>query len=145
MNTLLLDRDTWDLCVDANGNIAMASDPYSLVQDASSAVRAFQGEVWFDNTQGVPYFQEVLGLFPPASLIKELVVQEVVNRVPGVASAKCFLSQLDQSTRALTGQVQVTSAAGKTVSTSFAITVPATQTAPSKGPGVVIYNATLSS
>ena len=35
MNTLLLHTSTWDLTVDIDGNIAMASDPYSEAQDAT--------------------------------------------------------------------------------------------------------------
>ena len=41
MNTLLLDLTNWDLLVDASGNIAVASDPYSVAQDVASAVRVF--------------------------------------------------------------------------------------------------------
>ena len=47
--TLLLDRTTWDLCLDANGNIAMATGPYAIAQDVASAVR-----LWHDTTKGVP-------------------------------------------------------------------------------------------
>lgn len=43
MKTLLLDRATWDLAVDAQGNIAVADVPYATAQDVSSAVRVFRG------------------------------------------------------------------------------------------------------
>ena len=65
MNTLLLDRATWDLCLDAAGNIATASEPYALAQDASSAIRLFVSEAWYDTTQGIPYFTNILGQAPP--------------------------------------------------------------------------------
>jgi hypothetical protein len=44
VNTLLLDVSSWDLCLDAAGNIAMASNPYSIAQDAASAIRTFAGD-----------------------------------------------------------------------------------------------------
>ena len=43
MNTLLLDTLRWDLCLDVHGNIAVASDPYSVAQDVASAIRTFSG------------------------------------------------------------------------------------------------------
>lgn len=33
MNTLLLDRTTWDLLLDHDGNIAVASSAYAVGQD----------------------------------------------------------------------------------------------------------------
>ena len=57
MSTLLLDRTYWDLCVDSSGNLAVASEPYSLAQDAASAIKLFQGEYIYDTTIGIPYFE----------------------------------------------------------------------------------------
>jgi hypothetical protein len=34
--------------LDAEGNIAVASEPYSLAQDAASAIKTFAGEVFWD-------------------------------------------------------------------------------------------------
>ena len=70
MDTLLLDTVTWDLAVDALGNIAMASDPYAQAQDAASNIRTFAGEVYFNTTLGVPYWEQILGLAPPISVMK---------------------------------------------------------------------------
>ena len=38
MKSLLLDPRSWDLTVDVSNNIAVASDPYSLAQDAACAI-----------------------------------------------------------------------------------------------------------
>ena len=38
MNTLFLNPATWDLMVDAEGNIAMAEAPYSTAQDVASGL-----------------------------------------------------------------------------------------------------------
>lgn len=115
MKTLLLDSVSWDLVVDAAGNIAVASDPYSLAQDAASAIRLFLGELWYDDTQGVNY-SLILGKLPPVTLLKQQFVEAALT-VPGVVSAQCFISGVEG--RRLTGQVQVSDAAGNTSAASF--------------------------
>jgi hypothetical protein len=70
VRTLLLDTATWDLVLDVKGNIAIASEPYSLAQDAASAIKTFLGEVWYDTTQGVPYFEQILGKPPNVELMR---------------------------------------------------------------------------
>lgn len=104
MDTLLLDVDAWDLLVDASGNIAMASDPYSMAQDAASAIKTFQGEVYYDTTVGVPFWRDILGQLPPLSLVKAKFVAAALT-VPGVVSAQCFITSLVD--RTLRGQVQI--------------------------------------
>lgn len=116
MNTLLLTLDTWDLCVDANGNIAMATEPYSLAQDAASAIRLFLGELWYDTTQGIPYFQQVLGEAPPLPILKAFLQTQALT-VPGVTEAAVFITSFAE--RTLAGQVQVTDAAGNITTASF--------------------------
>ncbi len=61
MKTLLLDRSTWDFVLDANGNIAVASDPYSQAQDAASEIKTFSGAVYYDTRMGLPYWRDILG------------------------------------------------------------------------------------
>lgn len=112
-STLLLDQAAWDLVLDVNGNIAVASAPYALAQDAASAIKTFLGEVYFDTTMGVPYMTEILGRSPPLALLKSRL-QVAALTVPGVASAEVFIIALRD--RDLTGQVQVRSAATGAVS-----------------------------
>lgn len=116
MKTLLLDIVVWDLVLDAKGNIAVAEDPYAPAQDASSAIRTFQGECWYNTTLGVPYFQQVLGKLPATSLMKQLFVA-AARTVPGVVSAKCFIAAL--TNRGVTGQVQITDENGETAVAAF--------------------------
>lgn len=104
MQTLLLDTVQWDLVLDLFGNIAVASDPYSQAQDAASAIRLFQGELWYDTTQGVPYWASILGKAPPLSLMKAKFVAAALT-VPGIVSAQCFISGVKN--RQITGQVQL--------------------------------------
>lgn len=105
MQTLLLDTVAWDLVLDVAGNIAVASDPYALAQDAASAIRLFQGELWYDTAAGVPYWDEVLGGSPPLELVKAKFVDAAMT-VDGVVAAVCFISSVQG--RRVSGQVQVT-------------------------------------
>lgn len=113
-NTLLLDTQTWDLTLDADGNIAVASPPYSTAQDAASAIMTWLGEVYWNTTIGVPWAQQILGQRPSLALLKAQLVA-AAETVPDVASAIVFIGAF--SNRNITGQVQVTS---KTTGTSQA-------------------------
>jgi hypothetical protein len=104
VNTLLLDRATNDLCLDALGNIAIAAQPYAQLQDAASAVRVFAGECWYDTTLGVPYFEQVLNGSTPLPVLRERMAAEA-RRVPGVADARIVITAL--AGRALVGQLQI--------------------------------------
>jgi hypothetical protein len=114
-STLLLDSRAWDLAVDTAGNIALASDPYSQAQDASSAIRLFLGELYYDVKQGVPYAQ-ILARPPNVPLLKSRMVKAAIT-VPGIVKAACFISSISE--RRVSGQVQITNAAGHTQAAAF--------------------------
>ncbi len=116
MNTLLLDRTLWDLCKDSTGNIALATEPYSIAQDVASALKLFLGELWYDTTKGVPYFGQILGELPPVSLMKTKFIDAALT-MPGVVTATCFIDSV--SDREVHGQVQVTDSAGTTTTIGF--------------------------
>ena len=116
LNTLLLDRTAWDLCLDSAGNIAMASPPYSLAQDVASAVRLFLGELWYNTAAGIPYFEDVLGHLPPPSLMRAYIERAALT-VPGVVSARCIISAF--SDRTVTGQIQFIDETGAANNVSF--------------------------
>lgn len=117
MNTLLLDKTTWDLTVDGSKNIALATGPYAIAQDVASAIKTFQGELWYDTSQGIPYWSNELGV-----ALNQQRVQADMNTaallVPGVEQAKTVVS-LDRVTRILSGTVSVIDAAGKALSVTF--------------------------
>lgn len=110
MKTALLDLSTWDLLLDAGGNLAIAQDPYAKAQDVASALRTFLAEVWYDETLGVPYFTDVLGKTPPVTYFQELMVKAAMT-VPGVASATCTIQSFEN--RTVTGQVLFTTTDGR--------------------------------
>lgn len=116
MNTLLLDQTTWDLVLDVNGDIAVASNPYSQAQDAASEIRTFLGEVYYDLNRGIPYFQQVLGEFPSLNFMRAQFVAAALT-VPGVTAAVCYLAAIEA--RRLTGQVQITNSEGATQIAGF--------------------------
>ena len=103
-STLMLDVDTWDLTVDGNGNIAVAAPPLAVAQDVASAVRTFAGEVDYDTTQGIPYWTQVLGKLPPASLLIEMI-NTVALSVPGVSTAQTVITGFTD--REVTGNIYI--------------------------------------
>lgn len=104
MATLLLDTVEWDLVVDIAGNIATATEPYSLAQDAASAIRLFLGELYYDTTKGVPYWDQILGQAPPVNYMRAKF-DEAALTVAGVVTAVCFIASI--TGRTVTGQVQI--------------------------------------
>lgn len=109
LNTLLLDQTAWDLVLDSSGNIALAKPAYSVAQDVASALRLFLGELWYDQTKGIPYFQEILGQLPPASLIAGYL-ERAAMEVSGVVSAVCVINSfLD---RAIIGELRFVDESG---------------------------------
>ncbi len=116
MNTLLLDPVAWDLTLDTSGNIAVASDPYSVAQDASSAIRTFQGECWYNSALGIPFLTTILGKRPPLSVIKAQLTGAAMT-VPGAAKAVCYIASI--AGRNVVGQVQMTDTNGITAAAGF--------------------------
>ncbi len=115
MDTILLDTFQWDLVADVHGNIAAASSPYSIAQDAASTVRTFLGEVYYDTTLGVDY-SLILGKFPSLPVIKS-AIEGAAKTVPGVESVKVIISSV--AGRTVSGQLQITSTDGTTSVANF--------------------------
>jgi hypothetical protein len=116
MQTLLLDQSAWDLVTDAFGNIALASNPYSLAQDAASEIRLFLGEAYYDTTRGIPYWQEILAQDPPISLMKAKF-NSAAELTPEVVTAQTFITSV--ANRQVNGQVQILDDSGAVIAASF--------------------------
>jgi hypothetical protein len=108
--TWLIDWESGGICLDANGNIAVASAPYSIAQDAATQMSTFRGECWYDTTQGVPWWQQIAGKRPPASLIASLYEAQVLL-VPDVESAVATIAGVNAQ-RGVIGQMLVTDTDG---------------------------------
>jgi hypothetical protein len=116
MRSLLLDTVTWDLCQDTSGNIAVASNPYAMAQDAATAIRTWQGDVYYDTTAGIPYRDQILGQQVPLSLVRSYIEAAALT-VPGVVQAQAFFTRFEG--RRLSGQVQITDRTGALSAASF--------------------------
>lgn len=116
-DTLLLDLSTWDLVLDAGGNIARATYPYAIAQDVSCSIRTFLGECWYNTLLGVDYRGRILGKAPPLNLFQELMVDAALQ-VPGVTSGLCTIQSF--ISRGVLGQVQFTDVNGKTQTVNLA-------------------------
>ena len=114
--TMLLDRSAWDLTLDASGNMALATEPYSQVQDVASAARCFYGECYYATIKGVRYFQQILGHEQPIAILKAQLATAAMT-VPGVVSAVALLSGI--ADRVVTGQIQSVLESGDTVVTAL--------------------------
>ena len=119
VTTLQLDSDTWDLVVSPDANIATVNDVEGMQQsqDAASACRLFLDELWFDTTQGVPYWQQMLGKLPPISLIESnyATAAETVTNVKAASVTVTSLQNQPANSalrfhqhRTVTGTVTVT-------------------------------------
>ena len=102
METLYLNPSTWDLELTADGDIAYAKAPYSTAQCVANAIRLFEGELYYDTEQGVPYFDEVLGRPHSFALFKHRM-EEAANRVSGVKDVEVSIH--NQNGRGLSGAV----------------------------------------
>lgn len=102
--TALLDQSAWDFVLDSNGDLAMANAPYSIAQDVASAVRTFLGECWYDTSQGLPYWQQILGKYPPLSFVRKKIINAAMS-VPNVSEVKVVFTGFVN--RVLTGQIQI--------------------------------------
>ncbi|QNT79296.1 hypothetical protein [Entomobacter blattae] len=117
MSDLLLDRSTWDLMADAYGNIATCAEPYAIAQAVANEVKLFLGEGWYDTTQGVPHFTDVLGVVPHMGLIRQRI-EEAARNVPEVTQALAQIG-LNRETRTLTGVILVTTTNGEQLNVSL--------------------------
>lgn len=113
MSKSLALSSSWDLTVSAGGDIALATDDAALAQDVASAIRLFAGELYYDTTQGIPYFEQILGKAYTPNLIASLI-SEAALTVPGVAKATVSLDSVT-SLRQLSGTVFVTTDSGRTL------------------------------
>lgn len=116
MKTLLLNPLTNDLTLDTSSNIAVATNPYSLAQNAASVIKTYLGEVYYDTTLGIPW-NAFLGKPPNIALLRAKLIAAALT-VPDVIAAQVFFTSF--TNRTITGQVQVTDAVtGLTAAAAF--------------------------
>lgn len=104
--TLKLDTTTWDLMLDGNGNLAIADSGYSSAQDVASACLVFAAECYYDNTLGIPWKEEVLGLRPTPGYIARKMEAEA-RKLPIVDQALATVF-FDKDSRQVRGVIRIT-------------------------------------
>lgn len=102
MDTLYLDPETWDLTLNSQGDVAVASAPYATAQDVASECKLWLGEARYDKTKGIPYETGILGQLPPPAKLMTWY-KEAAEGVPGVAESTVILQY---GNRTLSGQIQ---------------------------------------
>lgn len=111
MRTLFLMPDTWDLTIDANGNIAVAEDVYQQAQDIATAARVFIGDMYYNQNAGIPYRESILGQTGfPLSLYK-MHLEDAAMSIQGVESANAILNLVGN--RTVTGDILFTTESGE--------------------------------
>ena len=115
--TLFLMPDTWDLALDTNGNIAVATSTYQRAQDIASACRVFLKDMYYNQTEGIPYLESILGknVYPIGLYQSELY--RAAMSVSGVVSVNIKLNHLKD--RELTGMIEFTDVEGRSGSISL--------------------------
>lgn len=106
----------WDLKLDINGNIAVCEEPYSIAQQAANEIKLFEGEGWYDRSQGEAYFTKVLGTNSNLGLIRNILLDRV-NRVDNVMRSD--LDMYIDSSRTLHGNIFITSKRGETINVVY--------------------------
>ena len=109
--TIFLDPRTWDMTLDANGNIAVATSTYQKAQDIASSCRVFIGDLYFKQNEGIPYLESILGRNKyPIGLYQSELYRRAMS-VDGVVSVNIKLNQLSE--RELTGMIEFTDIEGR--------------------------------
>lgn len=117
MKSLQLDADTWDIGLDDAGNLAVASESHTILQDACAAAQTWLGEVHYDQNLGVSYEDALLdGKLPSPFYASD--VENAVRAVPGVASVDCHLLA-PKKDRKQTGILVITTTNGQTAYVAY--------------------------
>lgn len=93
--------DDGDLMLDDTGTIPLVEGKAAIVQHLKIRLRAVKGEWFLDETDGVPYFEEILGQRNPDLGRIRRIFERVITGTPGVASLDRMELSFTDSTRAL--------------------------------------------
>lgn len=108
-------NDSWDIFVDANGNIAASGDAYAIAQNAANAVRLFADDAYFNRTRGIPHFEIELGQKDaPARSTLTNRIRKAVLAVDGVSDVEASL-EYDEKTRVYGGDIIITTVNGNSI------------------------------
>ena len=96
---LEIDPDTNDLIL-AGGDLVLVKDVAGIRQEAEIRMGFFLGEWFLDQTQGVPYFQDIFVKAPNLTAIKTILTDAVLE-TQGISSLTSLELDYDRSARKL--------------------------------------------
>ena len=108
MISILLDTK-WDISLDTAGNIPITTGIHALEQDVACVCRVFKGEQYYSVNDGIPYWDEILGYYPPRTLMIARY-NACAKTVPGVIRANTVIDST--AGRRLLGQIRFTDKKG---------------------------------
>ena len=114
--TLMLD-DSWDITLNSDGKIKVATDAYAIAQNASNAVRLFKNDAYFNASKGIPHFDIELGHSRAAVPVIESQMKKAMLAVEGVADAVAVL-KIDKD-RVAGGSAYITLQSGENAEISL--------------------------
>lgn len=110
--TAALDANSWDLQLDANGNVVMAKETNAIVQNVCNEGRLFTGDAYFRFEDGIDWFTDQLGE-PVQEAVTSENLRTAALAVPGVLSVDSVtINELNQKTRTLHGTIEITTEGG---------------------------------
>lgn len=114
MNTVRL-NDNWDIQLNKDGNIEVATGDYAIAQNCANAVRLFTDDAFYDRTRGIPHFDIELGHSVMASMtvLKNRIKQSCLA-VEGVTDCEISLKN-DKDNRLESGQVSLATVNGSKI------------------------------
>lgn len=89
--TLYLEPNTWDLALDNDGNIAIATQTYQQAQDICSACRTMIKDMYYQQSEGIPYLEKILGQHTYSLSLYRQQLHDCAMLVDGVISANVDL------------------------------------------------------
>lgn len=106
---LLVTNNDLTLTADANPTNALATNP--VLQNILQRMRFFLAEWFLDNTQGLPYFQQILIKNPDQSKI-DAIFSNVILGTPGVTQLTAYSFTPSSAIRVLTVSFSVITTTG---------------------------------
>lgn len=86
-------NDTNDIYLDNSGNISLKSDILAIQDIALNNVRTLYGEVPFNVSAGIPYFDVLFVAHPNIELFKQYVTEEI-EKIDGVIEITEFETEI---------------------------------------------------
>lgn len=117
--TALLDPQTWDLQLDANGDIKLCTGAQAIVQNAANEIRLWRNDAYFQQDRGIAWKEAQLAKKLDISVLIQ-VIREAVANVPDIVSVDDVeIDEFDESSRELHGRINVTTVLNQQVSARF--------------------------